>query len=163
MKNETRIRALLAAASILALSAPFLPGFAEARTISETVEAGGYSVTLKVLPAESFSGPGAEMVRDGGAQPNMLKGPAHPNHHMVAFVAKSGKPVEDARVEIRYRRLSSKRARWITLPVVRMHVAGHGLKTTHYGNNLRLAAGRYEVRVTVNGEGPARFSFSLQE
>jgi hypothetical protein len=42
-----------------------------------------------------------------------------------------------------------------------MHVTGHGLATTHYGNNVRLGPGKYEARVTVNGQGPANFRFSL--
>lgn len=73
----------------------------------------------------------------------------------------SGKPVEDAAVEISYRRLSSKVAAWKKLPVVRMHVAGDGLETTHYGNNVDLPSGNYEVRVAVNGKGPVTFRFSL--
>jgi hypothetical protein len=38
-----------------------------------------------------------------------------------------------------------------------MHVAGKGLGTTHYGNNVDLPAGTYEVRVTGDGSGPASF------
>jgi uncharacterized protein involved in high-affinity Fe2+ transport len=50
---------------------------------------------------------------------------------------------------------------WIDLPVVRMHVKGMGLDSTHYGNNVNLAPGKYKVRVTVNGETPVTFQFSL--
>jgi hypothetical protein len=50
---------------------------------------------------------------------------------------------------------------WTKLPVVRMHMTGKGLKSTHYGNNLKLDAGGYEVRVTVDGSGPAIFRISL--
>ncbi len=123
--------------------------------------AGPYSVTLKVLPAESFSGPHAEMVRDAGAKPNLLNGPEQPNHHMVAFVKREGKPVEKARVSIEYRQLSPKEGGWMRLPVVRMHVSGKGLATTHYGNNVRLEPGRYDVRVRVNRSRPVVFHFML--
>jgi hypothetical protein len=133
----------------------------QAQTISQNAMAGAYSVTLKVLPAESFSGPNAEMAWDGGARANLVNGPAHPNRHLVAFVEKDGKPVEDATVSIQYHRLSPPTTKWTSLPVARMHVAGKGLDTTHYGNNLQLAPGRYEARVSVNGSPRAVFTFSL--
>jgi hypothetical protein len=161
MKFQIRSYASLATASVFTFGALLVPGSAHARTVSKTAAAGAYSVTLKVLPAESFRGPKAEMVRDGGAAPDTLKGSEHPNHHLVVFVAKDGQPVESATVSISYRRLSPKKDAWSTLPVVCMHVAGHGLKTAHYGNNVRLAPGSYEVQVTVDGEGPATFRFSL--
>ena len=153
---------LCAAALTLALGVLLMPAFAQAGPISKTAKAGVYSITLRVLPAESFTGPKAEMVREGGAEPNTLKGPEHPNHHMVAFVRENGNPVEDATVDISYRKLSPKAGTWTALPVVRMHVAGHGLATTHYGNNLRLLAGSYEVLVTVNGNGRATLRFTLK-
>jgi hypothetical protein len=144
-----------------AITSLLLPMAAHAANISKTAVAGTYSVTLKVLPAESFSGPKAEMARDGGAEPNKLNGPAHPNHHMVAFVTEGGKPVENATVAISYRRLSSRMSQWMNLPIVKMHLAGEGLDTTHYGNNLELSSGSYVVRVTVNGKDHAMFHFSL--
>jgi hypothetical protein len=153
--------ASLNAASIVLLGTLLAPRAAQAQKISKTAEAGAYSVTLKVLPAESFSGPGAEMVWDSGAKPSLLNGPVHPNRHMVAFVKKDGSPVEDAAVAISYRRVSPKMGGWTRLPVARMHVAGQGLESTHYGNNVRLGPGSYEVRVTVDGSGPASFRFSL--
>jgi hypothetical protein len=151
--------AVLAVAAGALLVAPV----AQAQTISKTAMAGTYSVTLKVLPAESFSGPKAEMTWDGGAKANAINGPAHPNHHLVVFVEKDGKPVESATVTIEYRRASSKPAAWTALPVARMHVAGKGAETTHFGNNLRLAAGSYEARVSVDGSPNAVFSFSLSK
>ncbi len=134
---------------------------AQAQEISKTEMAGKYSVTLKVLPAESFSGPTAEMVRDGGAQANEVNGPEQPNHHLVAFVKENDKPVEKADVKISYRESSSSAAKWTKLPVVRMHVAGKGPETTHFGNNVKLAPGSYEVHVTVNGSAPATFQITL--
>jgi hypothetical protein len=151
--------------SLAALTCAFgillVPATARAQKISKTAMADHYSVTLKVLPAESFGGPQAEMARDGGAEANEINGPEHPNHHLVAFVREDDKPVEKATVSISYREVSPQQGEWITLPVVRMHVAGKGLKTTHYGNNVKLNPGSYETRVTVNGSEPAVFHFSL--
>jgi hypothetical protein len=161
MRGQNVVRFSLVMALALAIAGLFFPRAAHTQKISQTAAAGVYSVTLKVLPAESFSGVKAEMIRDGGAQPNLLSGAVHPNHHMVAFITKSGAPVEDAQVTILYRRLSSKMGAWTSLPVVRMHMAGMGAKGTHFGNNLRLSPGNYEVHVTVNGDGPVAFHFAL--
>lgn len=161
MKTKTQDYSFLAAVLVFTLGFLLVPGAAQAQTISKKAKAGVFSVNLKVLPAESFTGPKSAMVKDAGAQPNTLNGPEHPNHHMVAFIKKDGKPVENAMVDISYRDLSSKMNGWMKLPVVRMHVRGHGLATTHYGNNVRFEPGRYEVHVTVNGNGPATFRFSL--
>ena len=157
------VRLSAAVAFTFALGILCSPPSAQAQEISKEATAGNYSVTLKVLPAESFSGPQAEMVRDGGAEANELNSPAQPNHHLVAFIKEGDKPVEKAKVSITYRDTSSKSAKWMTLPVARMHVAGKGLETTHYGNNVKLEPGNYEVRVTVNGSGPATFEFSLPQ
>jgi hypothetical protein len=107
------------------------------------------------------------MVRDSGATPNAVNGSAHPNHHLVAFVKTDGHLVEDANVTISYRKASSdmddmsKSGDWTHLDVVRMHAAGKGLATTHYGNNVHLESGTYDVRVSVNGSAPASFEISL--
>jgi hypothetical protein len=161
MRNQNAVRLSLVVAATLVLTGLLVPRATWGQKISETEMAGPYSVTLKVLPAEAFSGPQAEMAWDAGEQADVLSGPAGPNHHLVAFVQEKGKPVEDATVSISYRQLSPKRGEWTSLPVARMHVAGKGLETTHYGNNVKLAAGSYEARVTVNGKGPATFHFSL--
>ncbi|MGD8375650.1 MAG: hypothetical protein PVF68_05880 [Acidobacteriota bacterium] len=124
----------------------------EPGSVSAEATAGPYSVTLKVLPAESFGGSSAEMMWDGGAQAVKKNGSEQPNHHLVAFVKRDGKPVTDANVGIRYRRLESKGSSWSELPVARMHVTDKGAETTHYGNNVDLAAGRYAVRIDVNGD-----------
>jgi hypothetical protein len=161
MKTKTRLYASLGVAMTLALGLAAVSTPARAGTISEMGMAGPYSVNLKVLPAESFTGPKAEMVRDSGAKPCRETSPEHPNHHVVAFVKKDGKAVEHADVEIGYRTASASPGAWSSLPVVRMHVAGKGLDTTHYGNNVYLPAGTYQVRVTVDGAGPADFRVSL--
>lgn len=137
------------------------PNASYAQNISKTGHAGAYAVTLKVLPAESFGGAHPKMVRDGGAMPNYLHGAMHPNHHIVVFVKKNGHPVERAHVTIACRRESTGSS-WHKEKVVRMHVAGKSLSTTHYGNNVHLGPGDYEVRVTVNGSKPATFHFPLK-
>jgi len=161
MRNENVVRLSLVVALTLAFASLILPWPARAQNIIETSMAGTYSVTLSVLPAETFNEPHAEMAWDGGAEADMLNGPAGPNHHLVAFIKESGKRVENATVSISYRQLSPKSGEWMSLPVARMHMAGKSLDTTHYGNNVKLAQGSYEVRVTVNGQGPATFKFSL--
>jgi hypothetical protein len=148
-------------AAVFAFASLLLPRAAQAQNASTTAMAGAYSVTLRVLPAEAFNGPHAAMVRDGGAQPEQVNGPMHPNHHMVAFIKEHGAPVENARVEISYRRLSPMKGAWKHLPVVRMHMNGKGLGTTHYGNNLALGPGKYEARVTVNGKASVLLHFTV--
>lgn len=155
------MRKMLSPILSLALGLALVPAAAHAQTVVKTAMAGSYSVTLRVLPAESFAGPHAAMARDAGAQPDLLSAAVHPNHHLVAFVKKAGKPVEDAKVSIGYRETSPKKGSWIALPVVRMHVKGKSLATTHYGNNVKLAPGHYDVRVSVNGSKPATFSIAL--
>ena len=143
----------------LALAVFLVPTAVRAQNISQMGHSGPYALALKVLPAESFAGPHAEMAHDGGAAPAQVNGPMHPNHHLVVFIKKDGKPVEDAQVKITYRRGTGA---WQTLPVARMHVVGKGLETTHYGNNVNLAPGKYEVRVSVDGQTHATFRFALQ-
>jgi hypothetical protein len=161
MRKNIPIKLSFAVALTFALNALFTPSSVLAQKISKTARAGDYSITLKVLPAESFGGMHAAMTRDGGAKPNLLNGPEHPNHHLVAFVRKDGKPVEKATVFISCREVAPKKSDWMPLPVVRMHVTGKGLKTTHYGNNLKLGPGSYEARVVVNESKPAIFRFTL--
>jgi hypothetical protein len=160
MRKHTSFALSLLGMLALAAGALFLSTPARAQNISQTAAAGDYSITLKVLPPESFHGAHAEMMRDGGAKADMVMGPGHPNHHLVAFVSKDGKPVEDAKVTISYRK-TSPRGSWMMLPVARMHVDGKGLETTHYGNNVTLPPGSYEARVTVNGTAHATFRFTL--
>ena len=160
MREKIPFRLSLAALAC-ALGTLFVPVAAQAQNISQSAQSGAYSITLKVLSAESFTGSDSEMARDGGAEPNAINGPEHPNHHLVAFVREKGEPVENAAVSISYREVSPIKGDWTSLPVARMHVAGKGLKTTHYGNNVKLGPGHYEVRVTVNASKPAVFQFTL--
>jgi hypothetical protein len=158
-KSKNLVRLPLAAALAVALTCLFLPLAAHAQNISQTAKAGKYSITLKVLPAESFMGTDAAMAYDGGAKPEAVDGPMQPNHHMVAFISRDGHPVERANVKIRYRLVSN--GGWKNLPVARMHVKGKGADTTHFGNNVKLMPGQYQVQVTVNHKR-AKFHFTLQ-
>jgi len=148
---------------LLSLSLLFVSQNVKAQKISKTKKAGKVSITLKVLPAEHFKGSDAEMQWDAGADPNLVGGKTKPNHHLVAFVKEDKKPLEKADVIIRYRQLSPKKGDWLTLPVARMHVAGKSLETTHYGNNVWLAKGKYEASVKVNDNPPAMFHFTLKK
>lgn len=130
--------------------------------MSQTVD--GYTLDLKLLPAEPFVGKAdagkpsnsGAMVDGGGAAPMHKSGPRHPNHHLVVFIKKNGAPVEHASVRMSYR-LHGSTGPMVHLPVTRMWVSGAGPGTTHYGNNLNLAPGTYDVRVTVNGKARADF------
>lgn len=155
--HKNRFLALVAA---LALGATVAAAETVA-PISETTMTGLYSIIVKVLPAESFTGTNAAMTWDAGAPPVDLNSPLHPNHHLVAFVMLRSKPVEDANVAIRYREVQPRPSHWISLPVARMHDAGKRLDTTHYGNNVRLQPGSYEVEVTVDNSEPATVQFTL--
>jgi hypothetical protein len=73
----------------LAFGALLLPLVTYAENVSQTAKAGAYTVTLKVLAAESFMGPHAEMMRDSGAQADPVNGPGRPNHHLVVFLTAS--------------------------------------------------------------------------
>lgn len=139
------------AALVVVAVALSLPVAALAQGTVGSSAAGPFHVVLKLLPAESFTGADAAMVRDGGAKPMTLASKAHPNYHLVAFVTKDGKPVTKATVKIRYRRIIPLQEPWHELPIVKMHVAGKMLTTTHFGNNLRLMPGWFETTVTVDG------------
>ena len=139
----------------------FSVNVAKAQVVSKTKMAGKVSVTMRVLPAETYEGAGAEMKWDGGADAVLMNSASKPNHHLVAFLKEGGKPLEKASVMISYRELSPKKSDWTSLPVCRMHVAGKGMDTTHFGNNLRLEKGEYEARITVNKNPSVMFRFDL--
>ncbi len=171
LRRNPSVRLSFIAALAVAFAALLVPHYALAQNVSQNAMAGKYSVTLKVLPAEGFMGSGAMMVRDGGAKPYELNDAMPPNHHMVVFITKDGKPVEHAHVKIWYRTAMGKmnnmgnmkmagKNKWMRLPVVRMHVKGKGAATTHFGNNLVMKSGSYDAKVKVNGH-TAIFHFTL--
>lgn len=159
MRRNNSVRLSLVTALAFAFTALLLPQFVHAQPISKTAMAGKYSLNLKVLPAEAFMGPNQSMVWSGGAKATAVNGPVHPNHHLVVFIKENGAPVEHANVTIRYR-MASGMGKWMTLPVTSMYVKGVGVATTHFGNNVMLEPGSYEVRVTVNHQ-MATFHFTL--
>jgi hypothetical protein len=123
--------------------------------------AGPYRVVLGLLPAEPFYT--ADQVRqqhvvDGmvavaGALPVPPHASAHPNHHLVFHIFDAaGHAVQGAHVTIVYASAPGD-ANAIApthLPVVEMQAAGKGPESTHYGNNVALPPGTYDVTVTVN-------------
>jgi hypothetical protein len=152
---------VLLTVAALATIALFFAASSHAQNINQVARSGAYTFNLKVLPPETFHGAHAEMMHDSGAAAVAVNGAEHPNYHLVVFVKKGGKSVEDARVAIAYR--ESGRKQWQELPVARMHVAGKGPETTHYGNNVYLAPGKYEVRVTVSRVTSATFHIALDK
>jgi len=161
MKKQSSASLPLTAALAFAFAALLVPHTAQAQTVSKTAIAGAYTITLKVLPPESFNGPQAPMTRDGGAEANPVNGAEHPNHHLVVFIKENGEPAEHAKVFISYRELSPRKEDWVSVPVVRMHVTGKSPATTHYGNNVDLCLGSYDARVTVNERVLITIPFSL--
>lgn len=165
LQNSNKMLHKFSRFATLALTVGILliSNIAKAQNISQTKKSGSESVTIKVLPAEKFTGSDAMMTWDGGAKPELLKSKIKPNHHLVVFIKMDGKPVENATVEIRYKKVSSKKSMWKELPVVRMHITGKSLGTTHYGNNVRLSPGKYEARVTVDKKTSFIFHFNLSK
>ena len=118
---------------------------------------GPYRIELDVLPAESFVSPAAAaggtvevgMVRLGGAAP---ASPAMTNHHLVAHVFNraTGRALTRADVRIHYK-LSGAPIPPVVVPIVRMEAVGQGPQSTHYGNNVRMGPGAYDVVVTADG------------
>ena len=93
---------------------------------------------------------------EGGAAPVPLDAPSHPNHHLVVHVfdQKSGQALTDAKVTLRFAPLDDKGkavGASVEVPVVIMQAIGKGPSSTHYGNNVTMPAGRYQVTAAANG------------
>jgi len=136
---------------------------APATDLMRTKTVGPYRIELHVLPAEPFFSKAevaAKNVKEGmeiegGAAPVAPDADSHPNHHLVVHVfdKKSGKAVADATVTMSYVALDAKgkpTSAATEVPVVVMQAVGKGAPSTHYGNNVTMAPGRYDVAVTVN-------------
>ncbi len=138
---------------------------ASAADVMRTKTVGTYRVELHLLPAEPFFSkedvatkhPKEGMEIEGGATPVMLDAASHPNHHLVVhiFDTKTGQAITDATVTMSFVSLDPK-AKPSGAPtevsVVVMQAIGKGPASTHYGNNVAMPAGRYNVSVTVNGQ-----------
>lgn len=158
-----KYRFLLLSALIFAL---LFAGAGTAMAGSEhTKTVDGYTMSLALLPAEPFVSKAdahskkdaGKMVNGTGAAPLHKNASMQPNHHLVVFIKKNGKPVEHADVSMTYTRMGIKNAKTMVVPVTQMWVAGKGMKSAHFGNNVHLAPGRYRVHVTVNHNAQATF------
>lgn len=171
MNRKRTLNTLLLAIAMLCLAGAGSAVAADSGSSNDmTRTVDGYTINLKLLPAEPFvakskakvpDNAGA-MVNGSGAMPMKKGGPGNPNHHLVVFISRNGKPVEHAHVKMSYRMKGSSKWSMTKLPVTRMWVAGHGEKTTHYGNNVHLDPGMYQVQVTVNGKAKADFHLSAK-
>ena len=122
-----------------------------------------YRVELHVLSAEPFFSKqdvadkhvkeGMEI--EGGATPVPPDADSHPNHHLVLHIFKrrGGAVVTDAKVTMSFVAVDANGKPVGTpteVPVVVMQAIGEGPASTHYGNNVAMPPGRYNVIVKVN-------------
>lgn len=141
-------------------------------TTAITHHKGGYTITLKLLPAEHWTKNDAHASSGkiqwlGGAKAVKLDNKIQPNHHLAVFLRKDGHPVEKANVRIRYKGPEVKQTNWeqehwTVEPVARLDVAGKGVASTHYGNNAFLKSGVYLVDVTINHNVESRFHLHVK-
>jgi len=118
---------------------------------------GPYRIELDLLPAEPFVSPAAAasgtvtegMVALGGAPPVAA---SMADRHLVAHVFNraTGRALTHADVRITYK-LSGAAMAPVVVPIVRMEAVGKGPQSTHYGNNVRMHSGAYDVVVTAGG------------
>jgi hypothetical protein len=132
-------------------------GMMQRRTVA------AYRVELHVLPAEPFFSKqdvtdkhikeGMEI--EGGAAPLAPEAGSHPNHHLVVHVfrRRSGAVVTDAKVTMSFVAIDAQGKTTgapTDVPIVVMRAIGGGPASTHYGNNVTVSPGRYNVVVTIN-------------
>lgn len=114
---------------------------------------GKWTITVNLLPAQSFT---HVVKRSTRGEMYLRGGRGHPlpasraNHQLVVFLQHDGYPATHANVRLWYQLEKRRHAGWHKVPVVRMEVAGKGTKTMHYGNNVLLTPGMYDVSVSVN-------------
>lgn len=157
-----RAAARMTGAALLggALLASPLAASAASHPESITHKTQGWTLTLKLLPAESFT---HTVNASSEGEMNVLGGPGQPlaeskaNHHLVVFLRHDGQPVEHATVQMRYQPVKRRHVSWKKVPVVRMDVAGKGAQTTHFGNNVLLKPGKYRVEVRVDHKVKSHF------
>jgi 5-hydroxyisourate hydrolase-like protein (transthyretin family) len=134
--------------------------------VEQSKVAGLYRIVLVLLPTEPFvtarqlrkNKDATGMLIVGGGVPVLPHDRTHPNHHLVVHVfdEASGKAVTGAHVKLTF---VAEAARGVVerMQVVEMQAAGKGPQSTHYGNNLRIKPGTYDVTVTVNARATATF------
>jgi hypothetical protein len=149
-----------------------MAGHAAGETL--TRQAGAYRIELHILmPEESYAADEvatkhikAGMLVVGGAPALAVNASPPPNHHLVVHVfdRASGASVKDAKVRMSFQAVDP--AGHLTgdataVPVAVMQAIGAGAGSTHYGNNVVIAAGEYSVSVTVN-DSTARFPIKIE-
>lgn len=151
--------------AVTVLAALFMAGFAASNAsavhIMKNEITDGIRIELHVMDSEPFytadevkADPELEgMLIVGGAKP--MSADAHPNCHMIVHVydAQTDEPFTDAKVSMAYQALDAEgkpQGAAINVPVAVMQVIGQGAETTHYGNNVVLPDGTYDVTVTAN-------------
>jgi hypothetical protein len=156
-RNWFLIAALVSAIGVAA------PALAADAMWTKTIDS--YRVELHVLPTEPFFSKeevAAKQIKDGmviqgGAAPVMPDAASHPNHHLVVhiFDNKTQQAITDATVSMSYAPLDTKgtpAGAKVEVPVVVMQAIEKGPLSTHYGNNVTMPAGQYQVTVIVNGK-----------
>jgi hypothetical protein len=126
---------------------------------------GGLKIELHVMQAEPFftkEQVTSKKVTEGmlvmaGAKPIGLSDTTHPNHHLVihVFDAKTSRAVTNAKVTMSLQavdEMGMKKGSAVEIPVVVMQAIGKGEQSTHYGNNVTMADGSYEVTLVINGK-----------
>lgn len=138
---------------------------ANAVHIMKTKTTDGLRIELHVMEAEPFYT--ADQVKAdsslkgmlivGGAKPMATDATPSPNCHLIVHVfdAQTDKPLSDAKVSMKYQLLGKDgkpQGAATDVPVAVMQVIGKGAETTHYGNNVVLPDGTYDVTVVANGK-----------
>jgi hypothetical protein len=139
---------------------------------TQTQTAGPYTIQLVLLPAEPFitqaeyaqTHPAEGMVVVGGAVPVQPASATQPNHHLVAHIYRAdGTAVEGAHVAMTVVATGGAApASPMPVPIVEMQAAGKGPQSTHYGNNVTLAPGTYNVTVSVGETASTTFALTVK-
>ncbi len=157
----------------ICISAHGLRAEEKSDTNSKTV--GSYRIELHVLSAEPFyTAEEAKkkhvtmgMLIEGGAAPVQPDAALHPNHHLVVHVfdEKTGHAVTGANVSLNFTPVGAdgkSSGDSIKVPVVIMQAIGMGAEFTHYGNNVMMNPGSYNVLASVNGQ-TATFEIAVSD
>jgi len=162
--GQRSLQRRIIALAVLSAAAMNVDTAVNAADVMQAKTAGAYRIELHVLPAEPFFTKqevadkqvteGMEI--EGGAAPVPPNADSHPNHHLVAHVfdRQTGKVVTDATVTMSFAPLDANgksAGAPVAVPVVIMQAIGGGARSTHYGNNVTMPPGRYNVMIAVNG------------
>ena len=129
-------------------------------TVHQTIMAGPYKVVLMIGPLEQMCTQARVKQRRARCSEVMvhgtmvmggmggMQGPM-PNHHLEVHVydARSGKTITTAMVAITIRTATGKLVQ--KLPIATMYGIQVGMSDFHYGNNVALTNGSYEVVTQV--------------